>query len=121
MPCTACSQGQRVGPLCAPGLQTTTNQGCMHRRHELPAEDVMKSPSGDTFVRKHRHKGILPEILEELLGARKRAKADLKKETDKFMAAVLDGRQLALKVLQPLSPVGPAVLWSALQVGSLGW
>ena len=93
----------------------------MHRRHELPAEDVMKSPSGDTFVRKHRHKGILPEILEELLGARKRAKADLKKETDKFMAAVLDGRQLALKVLQPLSPVGPAVLWSALQVGSLGW
>ena len=43
-------------------------------------------------------KGILPEILEELLGARKRAKADLKKATDPFMKAVLDGRQLALKV-----------------------
>ena len=59
---------------------------------------MVKTPSGDTFVRKHRCKGILPEILEELLGARKRAKADLKQETDKFMAAVLDGRQLALKV-----------------------
>ena len=43
-------------------------------------------------------KGILPEILEELLSARKRAKADLKAATDPFMKAVLDGRQLALKV-----------------------
>lgn len=43
-------------------------------------------------------KGILPTILEDLLAARKRAKADLKKETDPFKRAVLDGRQLALKV-----------------------
>ena len=43
-------------------------------------------------------KGLLPEILEDLLSARKRAKADLKKETDPFKRAVLDGRQLALKV-----------------------
>ena len=41
-------------------------------------------------------KGILPLILEELIGARKRAKAELKKETDPFKKAVLDGRQLAL-------------------------
>lgn len=45
-----------------------------------------------------RRKGLLPTILEELIGARKRAKADLKKETDPFKRAVLDGRQLALKV-----------------------
>lgn len=45
-----------------------------------------------------RKKGILPTILEDLISARKRAKADLKKETDAFKKAVLDGRQLALKI-----------------------
>ena len=43
-------------------------------------------------------KGLLPEILESLLSARKKAKADLKKETDPFKRQVLDGRQLALKI-----------------------
>ncbi len=52
----------------------------------------------DLFVKSSRRKGLLPSILEELIGARKRAKADLKKETDPFKRAVLDGRQLALKV-----------------------
>jgi DNA polymerase delta subunit 1 len=36
--------------------------------------------------------------LENLLSARKRAKAELKVEKDPFKRAVLDGRQLALKV-----------------------
>jgi DNA polymerase delta subunit 1 len=40
----------------------------------------------------------LPEILIELLAARKRAKNDLKKETDPMMRNVLEGRQLALKI-----------------------
>lgn len=44
------------------------------------------------------HKGLLPQILQELLGARKRAKKDLKEADDPFVRAVLDGRQLALKV-----------------------
>lgn len=35
-------------------------------------EDYQKSPTGDCFVKPHLKKGILPEILEELLGARKR-------------------------------------------------
>ena len=61
-------------------------------------EELVKSPSGDCFVRPSKCKGLLPEILEELLGARKRAKTDLKAATDPFMKAVLDGRQLALKV-----------------------
>ena len=43
-------------------------------------------------------KGLLPTILEDLLAARKKAKNDLKKETDPFRRAVLDGRQLALKI-----------------------
>lgn len=45
-----------------------------------------------------RRKGLLPHVLENLLSARKRAKADLKVEKDPFKRAVLDGRQLALKV-----------------------
>jgi len=54
----------------------------------------------DYFVKSTVRKGLLPEILEDLLSARKRAKNDLKKETDPFKRAVLDGRQLALKVRQ---------------------
>lgn len=50
------------------------------------------------FVKPHVRKGVLPAILDELLGARKRAKADLKKATDPLQRAVLDGRQLALKI-----------------------
>lgn len=52
----------------------------------------------DCFATTQRRKGLLPSILEDLLSARKRAKADLKKESDSFKRAVLDGRQLALKV-----------------------
>lgn len=57
-----------------------------------------KNTSQDWFVKPSRRKGLLPTILEDLISARKRAKADLKKETDPFKRAVLDGRQLALKV-----------------------
>jgi hypothetical protein len=64
----------------------------------LAKEDIVTAPTGDVFVKKHKTKGILPEILEELLGARKRAKKDLKEATDPMLKAVLDGRQLALKV-----------------------
>jgi DNA polymerase delta subunit 1 len=52
----------------------------------------------DMFVMTSKRKGLLPTVLEDLISARKRAKADLKKETDPFKRAVLDGRQLALKV-----------------------
>ena len=52
----------------------------------------------DLFVKPEVRKGLLPTILEDLLSARKKAKADLKKETDPVKRAVLDGRQLALKV-----------------------
>jgi len=54
--------------------------------------------SSDYFVKPHKRKGLLPEILEDLISARAKAKADLKKETDPFRKAVLDGRQLALKI-----------------------
>ncbi|KAG7443660.1 uncharacterized protein BT62DRAFT_988235 [Guyanagaster necrorhizus] len=60
--------------------------------------DYVRTPNHDLFVKSSRRKGLLPTVLEDLISARKRAKADLKKETDPFKRAVLDGRQLALKI-----------------------
>lgn len=74
------------------------DKGTIERLQLKEGEDYTQSPTGDCFVKSHLRKGILPIILEELLGARKRAKADLKREKDPFKRAVLDGRQLALKI-----------------------
>ncbi|KIP08801.1 hypothetical protein PHLGIDRAFT_103803 [Phlebiopsis gigantea 11061_1 CR5-6] len=60
--------------------------------------DYIQTPNNDFFATSTKRKGLLPTILEDLIAARKRAKADLKKETDPFKRAVLDGRQLALKI-----------------------
>ncbi len=60
--------------------------------------DLTKTPSGDYFVKKEKFPGILPEILDELLSARKRAKALMKEAKDELEYAVLNGRQLALKI-----------------------
>lgn len=60
--------------------------------------DCMLTDGVDFFVSAKHRKGLLPAVLEDLISARKRAKADLKKEKDPFKRAVLDGRQLALKV-----------------------
>lgn len=64
----------------------------------LLPDQYIKTPSNDIFVTKSVRRGILPVILEDLLSARKRAKADMKGEEDPMKRAVLDGRQLALKM-----------------------
>ena len=61
-------------------------------------EDYIVTPNGDLFCTAKVRKGLLSQILEELLGARKRAKKELGIETDAFKKAVLNGRQLALKI-----------------------
>ncbi|KAK4039821.1 DNA polymerase family B-domain-containing protein [Parachaetomium inaequale] len=61
-------------------------------------EDYIVTPSGDMFVTAKQRKGLLAQILEELLSARKQAKRELAAETDPFKKAVLNGRQLALKI-----------------------
>ena len=73
-------------------------------KHELTADQYIKTPryihtymgmvdgffnnpyyfSGNYFVKSSVRPGLLPEILTDLLSARKKAKADLKKETDPF-------------------------------------
>ncbi|KAJ5122357.1 uncharacterized protein N7443_002460 [Penicillium atrosanguineum] len=61
-------------------------------------EDYIVTPNGDMFCTAKVRKGLLSQILEELLGARKRAKKELATEKDPFKKAVLNGRQLALKI-----------------------
>ena len=61
-------------------------------------DDYTHTPCGSYFVKSSLRKGLLPEILENLLAARKRAKLQMKEETDPFRIKVLDGRQLALKI-----------------------
>ena len=57
-------------------------------KFKLTPDQYVKTPSGNYFVKSSVRKGLLPEILESLLGARKKAKADLKKETDPFKKQV---------------------------------
>lgn len=42
--------------------------------------------------------GLLPLILEELIEARKKARQEMSNATDPIQKAVLEGRQLALKI-----------------------
>ncbi|EZG53813.1 DNA polymerase [Gregarina niphandrodes] len=66
---------------------------------EVEGKDWMETtPAGKSFVTSKIRRGILPSIVEDLLAARKKAKAELKKCTDPLKRKVLDGRQLALKV-----------------------
>lgn len=51
---------------------TRTHPTTHPQASQLPPEAYERSPSGDCFVRGSVAKGILPEILEELLAARKR-------------------------------------------------
>lgn len=60
--------------------------------------DVTITPAGHRFIKQDKFAGILPEILQELLSARKRAKNMMKDAKDPLEYAVLNGRQLALKI-----------------------
>ena len=67
-------------------------------KDKLSPDQYIKTPSGNFFVKSEVRHGVLPEILSDLLGARKKAKRELAAETDPFKKQVLDGRQLALKI-----------------------
>ena len=69
-----------------------------HDVHKYDTEDLTITPSKHTFVKKSVYPGILPDILLELLNARKNAKKMMKEAKDDLEYAVLNGRQLALKI-----------------------
>ena len=77
---------------------TLLNKTSVDKLKLVKDEDYIITPNGDMFCTSKIRKGLLTQILEELLGARKRAKKELAVETDTFRKAVLNGRQLALKV-----------------------
>ena len=77
---------------------TLLNKTSVERLKMVKDEDYIVTPNGDMFCTVKVRKGLLSTILEELLGARKRAKKELAVETDPFKKAVLNGRQLALKI-----------------------
>lgn len=65
---------------------------------KLPENTWDKSPCGHVFVKSTTKKGILPQILDELLSARKRAKKDMANAATPYEREVQNGRQLALKI-----------------------
>lgn len=77
---------------------TLLNKTSVEKLGLVKGEDYIVTPNGDMFCTSNVRKGLLTQILEELLGARKRAKKELAVETDPFKKAVLNGRQLALKI-----------------------
>ena len=58
-------------------------------RDKFSPDQYTRTPSGNYFVKSAVRKGLLPEILEGLLKARKKAKADLKMEQDPFKKKVI--------------------------------
>nr|POE85130.1 dna polymerase delta catalytic subunit [Quercus suber] len=77
---------------------TLLNKAAIDKLKLVRDEDYIQTPNGDFFCTNKVRKGLLSQILEELLSARKRAKKMLAVETDSFKKAVLNGRQLALKI-----------------------
>jgi DNA polymerase delta subunit 1 len=77
---------------------TLLNKTAVEKLKMVKDEDYIVTPNGDMFCTAKVRKGLLSQILEELLSARKRAKKELAVETDPFKKAVLNGRQLALKI-----------------------
>lgn len=77
---------------------TLVNKAAIEKLKLQKDDDYIVTPNGDTFVTTKQRKGLLAQILEELLSARKQAKRELAVETDPFKKAVLNGRQLALKI-----------------------
>jgi DNA polymerase delta subunit 1 len=77
---------------------TLVNKAAIEKLKLVKDEDYIVTPNGDTFVTTKQRKGLLAQILEELLSARKQAKRELAVEKDPFKKAVLNGRQLALKI-----------------------
>jgi len=61
-------------------------------------DEITKTPVGAYFLTAKVKKGLLPAVLEDLLAARKRARAEMRGVTDKIKKNVLDGRQKALKI-----------------------
>lgn len=66
---------------------------------QMDPKDYIRTPTGDYFVKAHVRKGLLPIILEQLLAARHRVKKKMAAEKDLLQKALLNGRQLGIKLV----------------------
>ncbi|MFH0889614.1 MAG: DNA-directed DNA polymerase [Candidatus Aenigmatarchaeota archaeon] len=62
-------------------------------------KDVIKTPTGYTFVSKSVQEGIIPGILTHLMDERVKTKKIMRGEADEEKLRILDAKQLALKLL----------------------
>ncbi len=76
-------------------FSTLIDKANMDKEHP---EKYQVTPAGFFFVKHEVMEGLLPKVLRNLLDARDQAKQMLKKATDPLEKAVLNGRQLALKI-----------------------
>jgi DNA polymerase delta subunit 1 len=60
---------------------------------------IEQSSEGFSFVKKEHFEGILPNILKNLLAARKHARSSILSELDPGKKAFYDGKQKALKAI----------------------
>jgi DNA polymerase delta subunit 1 len=87
-----------------PSLMRTKNLSpeCFVRDADSPAPEVNAIKVRDgvvhRFVKGSVHEGLLPRILEQLLGERRRVKRLMEVEPDPRVRALLNSKQLALKI-----------------------
>lgn len=55
-----------------PPILSSTLPHLLHPSHRLSPDQYIRTPSGNHFVKQSMRKGLLPEILENLLAARKK-------------------------------------------------
>ncbi|OMH84304.1 DNA polymerase delta catalytic subunit [Zancudomyces culisetae] len=78
---------------------TLVSRAAIERLGLVEGVDYEVTPTNDCFIKSPKRKGLLPYVLEQLLLARKVAKKDMANEKDPFKVRVLNGRQLALKIV----------------------
>jgi DNA polymerase delta subunit 1 len=67
------------------------------KRQGLTTDEYAITPNGFLFVKRDKRVGILPQLLQEVLAARKRAKNAMRYATTSSTKATHNARQLALK------------------------
>ncbi|XP_071956758.1 DNA polymerase zeta catalytic subunit-like [Antedon mediterranea] len=79
-----------------------TSYSIPHRklRRLFNKNDIHVSPNGVAFVKSHVRRGVLPKMVEEILGARVMVKKAMKDhKQNKVLLRMLDSRQLGLKLI----------------------